>query len=170
MNPPETPSSLQTLTRDQQAQIAEWIEKSGMQSACDKAREQFKINATLEEMGDFHAWHHVARHLARAVEMARWVRETISKSPEYKLEDDTVSLVSQVTFEMQALTKQDEDLFIDLRKLRQKDRDLELETRKLAIHEGKAKGAEVDPEEEAARKMTREDRERRLREIFGLKP
>jgi hypothetical protein len=159
---------LKQLPEDQQAQIIAWLgSPEGADGAQRLLREKWGVQLSVRALWDFYFWWQLRRHLEMAARFADQVRRTLAALPGYDPRDELVSLAAQVAFEMKALHDHDWRAWCQFRRLRQKERDLRNDERKLALWERKA--AQADAAAALAQTpLSPEEREQRLKEIFGL--
>jgi hypothetical protein len=169
--PPRTVRGLAGLKRlaiDDQNQIIAWVSgPAGAEGAREWVRAKYELEVSLATLWDFLFWWQLRRHLETAARFAAKVRKTLARLPDYQLDDETLSLATQAAFEVRALQTEDWRALCQLRRLRQKERDYRVNERKLALLERKAAQAE-EAAALARSTLTPEERERRLKEIFGL--
>lgn len=169
MGKPRSDSKLKTLPPRQQGEIFALLQSTSYVQAKGIVREKFGVETSVGALCEFFAWYPTSRIVEEAASIADQLKADLKKLPGLDLDDDKLSRIGQAAFEAQALKAGDSDAFVALRKLRQKDNEHRLNERRIALLERKA--AQADQAEGVTRdeSLTPEQREAKMREIFGLR-
>ena len=163
---------LLNLPEEQQAQLADWL-LGGMPyyEAQKQVRDQFGV--TVKSLKSFTGfWEHVCagqmvRRRNQACSMAHEIAAEAEKRPAL-FDQATIDALKQKAFELsispQAKPKEVKALFM----LVLKARDQDLTERKVALLEKKAAQADQAANAVGDQKLSPEEKERRLKQIFGI--
>ncbi len=173
MRKPRSDSVLKTLHPERQLQIWKWLSGDPETSEPPLSQKQTvgRIKAVLgfdtsaASLSEFYAWYPFRQELEEAASLKDEITEYLASNPDVDLDAEQVSKVSQIIWEKRAAQSKDSKLFIELRKLRQKDRDQSAVDRRLnLLEEQAAKAKEIAGDE----KLTPEERERKIKQFFGV--
>jgi hypothetical protein len=175
MRKPRSDSKIyQLLTTDQQAQVANWLSSGGSKSSYDavqkKIAKEFRIKISTASLSAFWSQTCSARlteRLSHAAEMAT----TFAKEAENSgtsFDAATIALIRQRAFELAAADKADfKKLFLMLQTFLKAHKQ-GLEERKVKLLERKASIADKAEATLKDEKLSKEERDQRLKQIFGL--
>lgn len=171
---PRSDSKLDALSEEQQAQLAEWlaVENLSYAAAKEKVREEFGVSTSVAALQSFYSRFAAPWKYARSKEAADSFAELMAGN----YDEATIKAAKQLAFD--SLSSPTPDLKAaktllkivgDSAKLKISQDKLTLDGRKVALLEKKA--AQADAAEGVTRDetLTPEARERKLKEIFGLK-
>lgn len=161
-------SKLKTLPKDRQKQILAWSEEHSLAEIRALVRDQWTVETSESALSEFLSWMRLGRSLEQAASFADDIRQTLTQLPNLNLNEEQINSAAQVVFELEAAKAKDLKAFIGLRRLRQKDKDQQHDSRKIQLLERRAAQAEAAERVTQDPAMTSEERERKLREIFGM--
>lgn len=174
---PRSDSRLASLNPEQKALLRTWLidENLSYEAAKDRLHQDFNVETSVGALSQFYATECFALRSSEAKAFAEQV-ETELLSAEPTFDKATLALVKQKAFE-RAYAKNGNlsELAIlagiigDSAKLKLKEKDQQLAERRVALLEKKA--AQADAAEGVTRDeaLTPEQREAKLKEIFGLR-
>ena len=178
MKKSKTPCQLESLTEDQQAQVAEWL-LGGMSyhKAAEKVKAEFGLDVWPQRFTRF--WNEVCApalgaRRARIAYAASHINGIALKDP-VPFDPATLDMLAQRTLEALIAPATDAKTIKSLYALVLKHNDqeirkkqLDLELRRVEILERKAKLAEQAEQTTKDPTLTAEERQARYREIFGI--
>ncbi|HEY0966942.1 MAG TPA: hypothetical protein VGD88_06105 [Opitutaceae bacterium] len=174
---PRSDSKLDSLLPEQREQLIAWLvdENLPYDQAVVRLRKEFGVETSIAALSRFYSTRCFTLRSSQAKEFAEHVVAEALKG-EDKLDEATLALIKQKAFEhayarngnvneLATLAK----IIGDTRKLQLKERDQDLAERRIQILEKKA--AQADAAEGVTRdeQLTPEQRQAKLKEIFGLK-
>lgn len=159
------------LTEEQQAELTEWL-LSGMpyHKAREMVAEQFGVRVSLGAFSGYWERNCSAALIARrrrAVSAADTIRQEAEARPG-AFDVATLQAIQTKALELSINPSCDPAELATLFKLILKARDQDLEERRVQLLEARAKQAEQAEETVKDKKLTLEERQQRLNEIFGL--
>lgn len=173
MNAPEPPrrpnrrSRLKTLPEDKQRQIIEWLKSpAGGPGTVDLILANFGLETSDTALSEFWSWWHLQQRFSANEARVESILERLAeKRPE--LPQEQLFSLGQEIFSALAIETQDSESWARVQKLRLSQQQQALEERRIQVLEKKA--AEADKAREVmATELTPEQKQSRLREIFGM--
>lgn len=155
------------LTVEQLDRAFAWAGGSGYVEAIKLIKAEFGRSPSLAAISTWYQSWPLQRAFLTAGSVAETVKSAVRDLPQLNLDPAQMDALGQVVFQTEAMRQMNLDAFADLKRLQQKDRELQLVERRVVLLEKKAAladqaaavvGSQLDPAE----------RERRLKEIFGL--
>ena len=174
MRKPRSDSKLRTLPPSQLLKLREWlgVESLAYDEVITRVRDEFGVSTSRAALSEFYSADVVPWKYARA----HGVADDFAKLADGKFDEATRKRVQQLAFEiatsphpdieaLSALSK----ILGDTAKLKLQEQKLTHEARRIAVIEKKAAQADAAKEVTKAVDLTPEQRDEKLKEIFGLK-
>lgn len=170
---PRSDSKLDSLSEEQHAQLAEWLTVENVSYAEAKKRcaEQFGITTSLAALQSFYSRFAAPWKFARSREQA----DTIAELMEGKFDAASIQRARQLAFESMVGPRPDLDaakalmkIVGDSAKLALAQEKVSLEARKVKLLELKAAQADSARAIAGDQALTAEEKELRIRQVFGL--
>ena len=193
MRKPRGDARLKTLPREKQEQIIVWLKEHTQRRTAELVVGAYGIDTSPSALGEFYSWFFLSGRLEQAASFATQVKDTLKDLPELALDEDKLSAAGQAIFETMALETADPKLFLGLREMRLiersertkeaaleqrrresegrakvKERELALSERKVKLLEAKAAQADRAKATLGEAALSPAEKEKKLREIFGL--
>lgn len=171
---PRADAKLKSMPQAQQDLLCEWltVENVTYAEARKRLAAQFSVKTSLASLSDYYSSVAVPWKYARA----RGLADELATMSEGSFDAVTVKRLQQLLFEMSVSNRVDlrsiktlAKIVGDSHKLTLAQSRLELDKRKVKILEAKAAQADEAQAVTAAKDLTPEERQRKLKEIFGLK-
>jgi len=144
---PETQTKGHTYTK-----TIEWLAKQD-------------IKVTQRALCEFRRWYGgLWLPMQRAADVTKWAEEFLKDHPELNLRRNQVAILCQIFFEVQALETKNVDLHLALKKAAQKDEALKIGSERLKLLRDREQEAKEPPKE----KLSPEEKERRIKAVFGI--
>lgn len=174
---PRSDSKLDSLPANQKQALEQWLfeENISLDEAQKRVWQDFNVRCSTASLSGFYQRVSQRRLLERITENARKATEIEDQFQKNKapVPAAVVKLVTQLAFEEITAGKDlDKDFVVKLTKLAVdsglKAKKLELDERRIALLEEKAQQATEAEKALSDSKLTPEEREKRMRQIFGL--
>ena len=141
-------------------------EKMTLEAIAVEVPLRWGFTVSLSTLSEFYCWLRLKRRMDAAAERAAQTKLELAKDPSFSSEE--IERVAQTVFTAETLETGDVKGFVALAKLRLNARKLDQDERRIALLEAKA--AKADQADEVAKNgtMSSEEKQARMREIFGF--
>jgi hypothetical protein len=173
---PRSDAKLKSLPPNQREMLVRWLvdENLSYDQAVERLEKDFNVRTSVGALSAFYATECYSVRSSEAKEFAERVeQELLQGEPNFDLA--TLALVKKKLFERAYARDGDVDelavlakIIGDTAKLRLKEKDQEIATRRLAILEKKAAQADEAKSVAASEDLSAEEKERRLKAVFGI--
>lgn len=177
MPKPRADSKLASLPENQREMLRRWLvdENLSYGAARERLREDFGVETSERALSVFYAKECFSDRFAQARDFADKVAAEVQEGAD-KFDDATISLIKQKAFERAVAKDGDlKELQIlagiigDTAKLRIKQQEVELAERRIALLEKKAAEADAAREVAGDAALSAEEKEARIKAVFGLR-
>ena len=174
MRKPRSDSLSAKLTEPQRNQLREWLGVDGIKydEAVDRVRDEFGVKTSATALCE----HYQSVVMPWKYARARDVAADFDKLADGKFDDATRKRIAQLAFEIASSPRPDIDalsalskILGDTAKLKLQQQKLTNDSRRVALLEKKAAQADAAKEVTKSLDLTPEQRDEKLKEIFGLK-
>ena len=156
------------MTIRQLDQVFTWCgETDGYAGAAGRVKQEFGRSPSVTALSNWYQTWPLQRAFLTAGSVAERIKEAARDLPNLDIKPEQVEQLGQTAFMIDALSRMDRDTFFEARRSSQRDRELAQVERRIVLLEKKA--AQADAAENIARsELTPEEKQAKMREIFGL--
>lgn len=167
MRKPRSDSWHSGLTVRQLDQCDEWCRTIGYAEAIKRIESEFGLKPSITAVSNWWGTWPLQRAFLTAGSVAERIKEAARDIPNLNITPEQMEQLGQTAFMVDALSRMDRDTFFEAKRSAQKDRELSMTERRIALLERKAAQADA-AEEVVTSTLTPEEKQAKMREIFGL--
>lgn len=168
---PRSDSKLMSLPDDRQRELFDFcdgLRSEGLRTIRERLVEAHGVKVSLGTLSNWLNWYSLRSKMRGVAEMADDLADILKKTPGLNLTNDGVMAAAQAYFEMQSMKENDAGLFVKMAKVRRGTAELKLKAKRLALEERKLRQAEEAKGITENKALTPEEKERRLKGVFGI--